>query len=136
MNNNGRRAALAGTILLSAFSLGAAPAQAAGDSASGSPQRVIVVMRDQLADLPIRTQAARRGQAAADDQAPVVAQLKKSGATRIHGMSLINAVSATLEPAAMARIRADRRVAAVVPDLPLPRPGADSATATSATADS
>ncbi|MEU5041321.1 S8 family peptidase [Streptomyces griseorubiginosus] len=132
MNNNRRRAALAGTILLSAFSLGAAPARAAGDSASGSPQRVIVVMRDQLADLPMRTQAARRGQAAADDQAPVVAQLKKSGATRIHGMSLINAVSATLDPAAMARIRADRRVAAVVPDLPLPRPGADSATAHSA----
>src|ERR1044072_1205832 len=109
MNNNRRRAALAGTVLLSAFSLGATPVQAAGDSASGSPQRVIVVMRDQLTDLPMRTQAVKRGQAAADDQAPVVAQLKKSGATRVHGMSLINAVSATLDPAAVARLRDDRR---------------------------
>ncbi|EFH28792.1 MULTISPECIES: S8 family serine peptidase [Streptomyces] len=132
MNNNRRRAALAGTVLLSAFSLGATPVQAAGDSASGSPQRVIVVMRDQLTDLPMRTQAAKRTQAAADDQAPVVAQLKKSGATRVHGMSLINAVSATLEPAAIARIREDSRVAAVVPDLPLRRPGADFATTASA----
>ncbi|KUN73324.1 peptidase [Streptomyces canus] len=132
MNNNRRRAALAGTVLLSAFSLGATPVQAAGDSASGSPQRVIVVMRDQLTDLPMRTQAVKRGQAAADDQAPVVAQLKKSGATRVHGMSLINAVSATLDPAAVARIRDDRRVAAVVPDLPIRRPGANSATTASA----
>ncbi|WP_326665739.1 hypothetical protein [Streptomyces canus] len=83
MNNKRRRAALAGTVLLSAFSLGATPVQAAGDSASGSPQRVIVVMRDQLTDLPMRTQAAKRSRAAADDQAPVVAQLKKSGATRV-----------------------------------------------------
>ncbi|WP_406394160.1 S8 family serine peptidase [Streptomyces sp. NBC_00882] len=132
MNNNRRRAALAGTVLLSAFSLGATPVQAAGDSASGSPQRVIIVMRDQLTDLPMRTQAAKRGQAAADDQAPVVAQLKKSGATRVHGMSLINAVSATLDPAAMARIRDDRRVAAVVPDLPIRRPAPDSATTAAA----
>ncbi|MER6286622.1 S8 family serine peptidase [Streptomyces sviceus] len=132
MNNNRRRAALAGTVLLSAFSLGAAPVQAAGDSASGSPQRVIVVMRDQLTDLPMRTQAAKRTRAAADDQAPVVARLKKSGATRVHGMSLINAVSATLEPAAIARIREDSRVAAVVPDLPIRRPGTGSATTASA----
>jgi hypothetical protein len=48
MNNNRRRAELAGTVLLSAFSLGATPVQAAGDCASGSPQRVIVVMRDRV----------------------------------------------------------------------------------------
>lgn len=122
MNNNRRRAALAATVLLSAFSLGSAPAQAADTGASGPAQRVIVVMRDQLTDLPMHTQAAKRGRAAAADQAPVVARLKESGATHVSGMSLINAVSATLKPDAMARIRGDRDVAAVVPDLPIRQP--------------
>ncbi|MFI9175451.1 S8 family peptidase [Streptomyces lincolnensis] len=132
MNNNRRRAALAATVLLSAFSLGSAPAQAADAGASGPAQRVIVVMRDQLTDLPMHTQAAKRGRAAAADQAPVVALLKESGATHVSGMSLINAVSATLKPDAIARIRGDRDVAAVVPDLPIRRPATDRATTASA----
>ncbi|MCD7444431.1 S8 family serine peptidase [Streptomyces lincolnensis] len=139
MNNNRRRAALACTLLLSAFSLGSAPAfaaapasaaaQTADTGASGGPaQRVIVVMRDQLTDLPMRTQAARRSKAAAEAQAPVMARLKESGATHVSGMSLINAVSATLKPDAIARIRGDRDVAAVVPDLPIRQPATARAT--------
>jgi len=130
MHDNRRRAALAGAILLGAFSLGAPPAQAAE---SGPAQRVIVLMRDQLTGLPIRTQAAERSRAAADDQASVVAQLKESGATHINGMSLINAVSATLKPDAIARIRGDRNVAAVVPDLPIRLPATHRATPSAAT---
>ncbi|WP_028808927.1 S8 family peptidase [Streptomyces sp. 351MFTsu5.1] len=120
-----RRTALAGTVLLSAFSLAAVPAQASDSGATGAPQRVIVILRDQLGGLPMRTRATERSHTAAHDQAPVMAQLRKSGGTRIGGMTLINAVSATLRPDAVARIREDGRVAAVVPDLPLRLPEAD-----------
>jgi len=126
MHHNRKLAALAGATLLGALSLAAPPAQAAG---SGPAQRVIVLMRDQLTDLPIRTHAAERSRAAADDQASVVTQLKRSGATHINGMSLINAVSATLKPDAIARIRGDQDVAAVVPDLPLRLPSRHDAAA-------
>ncbi|WP_416966849.1 S8 family peptidase [Streptomyces sp. 4F14] len=130
MHVNRRRAALAGTVLLGAFSLGAAPAQPAAGSPGGPAQRVIVVLRDQLTDLPVRTQSAERTRAAAEDQAPVVAQLKQDGATHIDGMSLINAVSATLKPDAVARVRANRNVAAVVPDLPIRLPDTNRAATT------
>ncbi|WP_256725317.1 hypothetical protein [Streptomyces acidiscabies] len=132
MHDNRRRAALAATILLGAFSLGAAPAQSAADSPSGPAQRVIVVLRDQLTGLPMRTRSTERAHAAAEDQAPVMAQLEKDGATHVSGMSLINAVSATLKPDAITRIRADRNVAAVVPDLPIRLPDTHGATTTAA----
>ncbi|WP_075737102.1 S8 family serine peptidase [Streptomyces acidiscabies] len=132
MHDNRRRAALAATILLGAFSLGAAPAQSAADSPSGPAQRVIVVLRDQLTGLPMRTRSTERAHAAAEDQAPVMARLEKAGATHVSGMSLINAVSATLKPDAITRIRADRNVAAVVPDLPIRLPDTRGATTTAA----
>ncbi|MHC5905592.1 S8 family peptidase [Streptomyces sp. S6] len=122
-----RRAALAGAILLGALPFGAPPAQASGTVPSGPAQRVIVVMRHQFTGLPVRPRAAD------DEQASVVARLRQSGATRVDGMSLINAVSATLKPDAIARIRGDRDVAAVVPDLPIRLPGTHAATAATTT---
>ncbi|MET8977991.1 S8 family serine peptidase [Streptomyces sp. NPDC004539] len=126
MHDNRRRAAFAGAILMGAFSLGAVPAQAAGTGESGPAQRVIVLMRDQSGARLSRTRAA-------EEQAPVVARLKKDGATHVDGMGLINAVSATLRPEAIARIRGDREVAAVVPDLPIRLPRRDGAAPATAT---
>ncbi|MDN3027584.1 S8 family serine peptidase [Streptomyces sp. S.PB5] len=129
----GRRVALTGTLVLSVLALGtvpatAAPTPAAAAADSGGTQRVIVLLRDQHPDLSPRTNAARRDKAVAQDQAPILSLLRNGGATRVRQLSLVNAVAATLKPSEISRIRADRQVAAVVPDLPLPRPRQHTAT--------
>ncbi|MDO0934915.1 S8 family serine peptidase [Streptomyces sp. DG2A-72] len=139
-----RRAALTGSLLLSVLALGAAPTAAApagatsptAGSASGGAQRVIVLLRDQHPHLSPRTETAQRDRAVSGDQKPILSLLRKNGAGHVTRMSLLNAVAATLKPSAIARIRADRQVAAVVPDLPLPQPpdrGPAGTTATGAT---
>ncbi|MGW3119726.1 S8 family peptidase [Streptomyces sp. NPDC001107] len=134
----GGRVALTGSLLLSVLALGAVPATAAPAPASaaadGGTQRVIVLLRDQHPDLSPRTNAARRDKAVAQDQAPILSLLKDGGATRVRKLSLVNAVAATLKPSEISRIRADRQVAAVVPDLPLPLPRQHTATTGTATA--
>ncbi|MFE7278409.1 S8 family serine peptidase [Streptomyces sp. NPDC057623] len=126
----GRRVVLTGSLLLSFLALGAAPTTAAptaattvaASTAGGGAQRVIVLLRDQHPELSARTDAARRDKAVAGDQGPVLSLLKDKGATHVARMSLLNAVAATLKPSAISRIRADRQVAAVVPDLPIRHP--------------
>ncbi|MDX3315159.1 S8 family serine peptidase [Streptomyces sp. ME08-AFT2] len=125
-----RRVALTGSLLLSLLALGAAPSAAAPTDAaspsagpvSGGAQRVIVLLRDQHPDLSPRTKTAQRDRAVAGDQKPILSLLKKNGASHVTRMSLLNAVATTLKPSAIARVRADRQVAAVVPDLPVPPP--------------
>ncbi|WP_371658152.1 S8 family serine peptidase [Streptomyces sp. NBC_00280] len=147
----GKRVALTGSLLLSVLALGAAPTVAApaptstvtASTAPGAAQRVIVLLRDQHPELSPRTNTTRRDRAVAGDQAPVLSLLKDNGATHVAGMSLLNAVAATLKPSAISRIRAAGQVAAVVPDLPIRRPqqhqaagtgAAGSSTGTTATA--
>ncbi|MGW0945466.1 hypothetical protein ACWD4O_23375 [Streptomyces sp. NPDC002623] len=59
---------------------------------AGASQRVIVVLRDQHAGLPMHTKSAQRRRAVAEDQAPIVSRLKNGGATDVSGLSLVNAV--------------------------------------------
>jgi hypothetical protein len=84
---------------------------------SGKQEHVVVVFKDQLGNLPAnRSHRQARRATAASMQAPLVAQLKQVGATRMTKLSLLNAVAATM-PAAEARALANNPgVKAVVPD--------------------
>ncbi|MFI1034464.1 S8 family peptidase [Streptomyces sp. NPDC020951] len=99
---------------------------------AGAPQRVIVVLRDQHAGLPMHAKSAQRRRAVAEDQAPIVSRLKNGGATDVSGLSLVNAVAATVKPTVLGQLRNDPQVAAVVPDLPVRLPDADTAARTAA----
>ena len=84
---------------------------------SGKRERVVVVFRDQLRNLPAnRAHRHAREALAASMQAPLVAQLKQVGATHITALSLLNAVAATMPAAEAQALSHTRGVKAVVPD--------------------
>jgi len=97
----------------------AAPAGAAPGSAA-QPTRVIVVLANQNTGLAAGSAA--RTAAVAAEQAPVIAQLRASGATAISSTSLVNAVIATLSPSAATAIAANPAVAEVDPDATVSGP--------------
>jgi Subtilase family len=78
---------------------------------------VIVILRDQRPDLPaVRGVRAARAAALASAQSPIVAHLRASGAARIRGFALINAVAATVSDAEAEQLAAHPLVQAVVSD--------------------
>ena len=102
---------LAGMAALPAAASAAKPAVASGN--------VIVVLRDQHTDLAIAkgNHASARIQANHAGQAPVIAQARSGGASRIHGFGTINAFSARVTGSEAAKLAANPNVAAVFPDL-------------------
>ncbi|MGA2929483.1 MAG: S8 family serine peptidase, partial [Solirubrobacteraceae bacterium] len=91
-----------------------ARARALGQAAT---QRVIVVLKDQETALPAtRGLIAARSNAIARDQAPVASTLSASGAQNLHSYKLIDAMSATVSPAAEAQLKSNPAVSEVVPD--------------------
>jgi hypothetical protein len=95
------------------LALGAAlhglPASAA--AAESEPKRVIVLMKNQLS-----------GADAVDDQAPVMDELAQANAGGIRQFHGVNAFTATVSAAELAKLQANPAIAAVVPDMPLRRP--------------
>jgi hypothetical protein len=84
---------------------------------SGKQESMVVVFDDQLGNLPAnRAHRSARQAAAASMQAPLVAQLKQVGASHITGLSLLNAVSATMPAAEAQALRHVQGVNEVVPD--------------------
>ena len=109
--------ALCGSVLQSS----AAPAQ----GTAALQRNVIVILRDQMPNMPaVRGARAARAAALAAAQGPIVSHLQASGASRIRGFALINAVTATVSPAEEQQLAAHPLVAAVVPEIviKLPRP--------------
>jgi hypothetical protein len=93
-----------------------APAGISG-AAAQAPTPVIVLLKDQHADTPARGPlAARRRTLVHADQAPLIAQARRDGATRLTSFSVINGFAATVDAAAASRLRQDPRVRALVPD--------------------
>jgi hypothetical protein len=85
--------------------------------ASGKRERMVVVFDDQLTSLPAnRAHRHAREATAASMQAPLVAQLKQVGATRITTLSLLNAVAASMPATEAQALSHTRGVKAVVPD--------------------
>ncbi len=94
---------------------GAAPvAPVAGAAASGGS--VIVVLKDQHANLNLRSEAARRAAAAEADQAPIVSSIQASGGTGVTRLVAPNAVTARVSAGEVARLRHDPAVAQILPD--------------------
>ena len=99
----------------------AAPAAAAATAAppgAGAKSPVIVVLRDQHADVSVK--AAARQQVTGQDQAPLLARARSGGATGVKTFSVVNAFAATMSAAEADSLRADPAVAEVVPDRMVP----------------
>ena len=105
---------------------GIAQAQNAGGKAAASlstkvTERVIVVMQNQLAGVPDSApNVARRAAMARSTQASVMTQMTQTHARSVKSLSLINAVVATVSPAAAKQLAANPAVARVVPDRAIP----------------
>jgi hypothetical protein len=89
-----------------------------GGAASGG--NVIVVLKDQHADLNLRTRGAARQAADFADQAPIVASIKASGGTDITQLVAVSAVSAHVSAAEVAALRANPAVAQITPNASQP----------------
>jgi len=77
----------------------------------------IIIFKDQLRGLPASGATANaRIQAANTAQAGVLAQLRQVRATHVRSYHIINAISATISTAEIARLKGNSAVQAVVPD--------------------
>jgi hypothetical protein len=78
---------------------------------------MVVVFDDQLSSLPAnKTHQSARKAAAESMQAPLVSQLKQVGASHITGLSLLNAVAATMPASEAKALSHTQGVKEVVPD--------------------
>src|ERR1700690_1477181 len=85
--------------------------------AANATHRSIIIMKNQLASLPAKGATAQgriRGGDAA--QAGVLAELSRVHAAHVKSFHIIDAISATISAAEMARLKANPAVRAVVPD--------------------
>ncbi len=105
-------------LLVAAFEL--AGSVSAGAQSQPATHRVIIVLRNQVSNLPAtrRDESNRRG-AVVRSQAPVTSSLAASGAKHVHSFTVLNALSATVSSAEESTLRANPAVAQVVPDLPI-----------------
>ncbi|HYC09877.1 MAG TPA: S8 family serine peptidase [Steroidobacteraceae bacterium] len=111
-------ALLLGGSALSGLSAPARP------SAAPPTRNVIVILRDQRADLPaVRGTRSARAAALSSAQTPILSHLQASGAARIRSFSMINAIAATVSDTEAEQLAAHPLVQAVVPDrvMALPR---------------
>ena len=101
---------------------GAAPAPAA----SGPSQHVIVLLKNQHAELPATpATVGRRARATDADQAPLIARAKGKGGKDFRQLHVANAFATTVPATEAAALAADPAVAAVVPDRQVQRPTID-----------
>jgi hypothetical protein len=113
-------------LVLSGSTLPRTATPAAAKPAALVSREVIVILRDQIPDLPaVRGARAARTAAIAAAQAPILSHLQASKAARIRSFAMINAVAATVSPAEADALAAHPLVQAAVPDriLKLTRPG-------------
>jgi len=79
--------------------------------------RSIIIFKNQLTNLPARGATAKlRVRAAGADQASVRAELTRLHAGNVRSFQIINAISATISAAEIARLKANPAISAVVPD--------------------
>ncbi len=110
--------ALTGTAGVVATPAAAAPSATGGPKATGAPQKVIVLLRDQHPSAPATpAQLPRRHALVASDQSPLRTQIAHLGGKTTHAYSAVNAIAATVPAGGLATLRANPNVRAVVPDL-------------------
>src|SRR5262249_41884274 len=92
--------------------------------ADGGSQRSIILFRNQHPAAPASKAPATLGATTTDaEQAGVASALAHGGARDVRRFHLVNALAATISADQAAELRARADVLAVVPDLPLRRPG-------------
>jgi hypothetical protein len=105
------------TALLPTVSADGAPVASApviGAAKNGGP--VIVWLKDQHSNLNLRTQSARRIDAAHQDQRPIVADIEAHGGTHVKRLVSVSAVAAHVSGNEVRRLSADPAVKKIVPD--------------------
>ena len=81
-------------------------------------QHVIVILKSQPAAAHVGSAgAARRSRAVTGAQAPLIRELRAVHATHVKSFQLVNAFVATVSKAEVARLKANRAVAQVIPDV-------------------
>ncbi|MFL5830520.1 MAG: S8 family serine peptidase [Solirubrobacteraceae bacterium] len=98
---------------------------------AGAPARVIVLLRNQHANLP--PSARRLGQRLAllqHDQSPLKASVAHSGGRVTRSYRTVNAFAATVSRAERSHLASDSAVAKVLPDTFIPKPTPDRGTVT------
>jgi hypothetical protein len=95
-------------------------APAVDGAASGGA--VIVVLKDQHADLKLKAQGTQRSATTRTDQQAIVSDMKAAGGTDITQLVSVNAVAAHLSAAEVNRLRANPAVAEIEPDATLTVP--------------
>jgi len=83
-------------------------------------QRVIVLLRNQFTQAPMASRLRRSH--LATTQSPITNELRLVRARHVHAYSFINAISATMSAAEVARLKTDPAVRAVVPDTVVQAP--------------
>src|SRR5438552_4054516 len=109
----------ASSAALAAWAVSAPTATATSLPAAGSAdtQHVVVLLKDQFANLPASSGSiAARVQATDAAQAPVIAKAKHDGGTAIRSLHVANAFAVTISAAGAADLAADPAVASVVAD--------------------
>ena len=92
----------------------------AQEMAQGAPSDVIVILRDQIADVPpLRGKVAGRSAALATSQRSLISELQVGRARKVHSFSTINAFATSMSAAEAAHLATHPEVMAVVPDLPI-----------------
>jgi len=84
-----------------------------GASAGGA---VIVVLKDQHADMSLKADGARRTAADRADQHDLVSDIRTNGGTNVRQLVSVNAVAAHLTAAEVSHLRSNPQVKEVVPD--------------------
>jgi hypothetical protein len=115
-----RLALVALSSVASALAASGTAEAAAPAVASAKPARVVIVLANQNSALAAGSAA--RNAAVASEQAPIIAQLRASGATQITSTTLVNAVTATVSPSEATALAANTAIAEVDPDETIPGP--------------
>jgi hypothetical protein len=85
--------------------------------AAHATDRSIIIFKNQFLNLPPGGDTTRLRVSAIDaTQAPVLAELKALHATHVQSFQIINAISATISPAEVKRLRANPAIQSVEPD--------------------
>jgi subtilisin family serine protease len=121
-----RAAAIASPVFLLALGAGATTAHAqvqvqAQALSNTVNDKVIVVFKNQVTGMPdTPANSANRAGMIKSLQQGVMSELSATHAQNVRSISLVNAVAATVSPAAARQLAANPGVAEVVPDLPIP----------------
>ena len=110
---------MAGFVLAGPVASSTAAAQPRASATSGPPESMIVILKDQGSGAQL---SSARLATIRSEQAPLVTQLQRAGASDIKTTSVFATVTATMSPAEAATLAANPAVAGVIPNTVIKGP--------------